>query len=124
MTPQEVENKLMKVMSKHPGKARAIGMGDLYEAVFDRPYKSKINGTRALRRVITKLREEGFPICSTPGSEDGGYYMASSGSDLEQFCASLRNQGLRKLALEAKLRKKTLPDLLGEIQLKLEGSPA
>lgn len=121
MTETEVELKLMKALSKHPGKTRAIGMGELYEAVYGKPYNNKINGTRQLRKVITKLREEGQPICSTSGKAGGGYFMASAGSDLQQYCDRLRNQALRKLALMAKLRKQTLPQLLGQIQMELKG---
>lgn len=115
----EIKARLLSVLTRHPGRGRAIGMGELYEAVYGRPYSNRINGTRALRTLVTELRRDGVPICSTADQAGGGYYLASAGSDLDDYCRRLRSQGLRKLVLEAKLRRLTLPCLLNEIQLRL-----
>lgn len=119
---KELREILLKEMTLHVGRARAIGMGELYERVFGRPYRSKINGTRGLRKLITDLREEGIPILSVPDSDEGGYFLASAGSELNDYCNALRSQGLRRLSLEAKLRKTTLPKLLDQVQLNLRMS--
>lgn len=113
---------LLKVLTLHVGRSRAIGMGDLYEKVFGHPYRNKINGTRQLRRIVDELRREGTPICSLQDSEGGGYYLASAGSELDDYCKGLRSNALKKLALEAKLRKTTLPLLLDQVQLNLRMS--
>ncbi len=111
--------RLMTELSKHVGQPHAIGMGELYFAVFRREWKNRINDTRRLRTLITLLRREGVPICSVSDNSGGGYYLASVGSDLENYCQRITNRGLKILAQAAKLRKVTLPKLLG--QLALEG---
>ena len=113
------ELKLMKTLSHHHGCARAITMPALHIAVFGEAPGDKINGTRRLRKLLTDLRKEGVPICSTSDQNGGGYYLASAGSDLEDYAKRLRTQGLKKLALAAKLEKKSLPELLGQIGLAL-----
>lgn len=113
------ELKLMKTLSHHHGCARAISMPALYIAVFGEAPGEKINGTRALRHLLTALRKDGVPICSTSDKDGGGYYLASAGSDLEDYARRLRTQGLKKLALAAKLERKSLPELLGQISLAL-----
>ena len=121
------ENKLLKTLSAHHGRARAISMHALHQAVFGSPIEDKINGTRRLRKIVTGLRREGIPICSVSDKDGGGYFLASAGSDLEDHCRRLRAQALRKLAIEAKLRKMALPELLGQISVALArpdaGSP-
>jgi len=113
---------LLKEMTMHVGRSRAIGMGELYERVYGRPYRSKINGTRGLRKLVTDLRDEGVAICSIPDSGGGGYYLASAGSELDDYCKKIRSRALKMLALESKLRKTTLPLLLDQVQLNLRYS--
>jgi hypothetical protein len=110
---------LMKILSHHHGRARAISMTALHQAVYGVQAGDKINGTRRLRELITRLKDDGVPICSTSDSEGGGYYLASAGSDLEDYCRRLRAQALRKLVIEAKLRRVALPELLGQISVEL-----
>ena len=119
---EEYKYRLVVELSKHVGKSNAISMVELYKRVFGKEPPDKISGTRQLRQLITKLRkEEGIPICSTTNKEGGGYYLASAGADLEEYCKRLRRRALKALAMEAKLRKMTLPQLLGQIQMNLEG---
>lgn len=121
MTKTELKNRLLAVLTRHIGKSRAIGMARLYEEVFGEAWSDKINDTRKLRSLITELRKEGVPICSTTLQTGGGYYLASAGSELEAYCSKLRTSALKKLALEAKLRNMTLPELLGQLTLSLTG---
>ena len=111
--------KLMTEISGRIGRSRAIGMGELYEIVFEEPYESRINGTRKLRSLVTELRKEGIPICSVSSSGGGGYYLASAGSDLDDYCRRIRTRALKLLQMESKLRKTALPTLLHQIQLDL-----
>ncbi|WP_051617135.1 helix-turn-helix domain-containing protein [Desulfonatronovibrio hydrogenovorans] len=112
--------KVLAVLSRHPGPGRAISMPDLYRAVYGGDPRTRINGTRKLRSLITQLRKEGVAVGSTATRSGGGYYLATAGSDLADYCRRLRSQGLKKLALEAKIRKTTLHKLVGEIQLNLQ----
>lgn len=111
----EIKAKLLQELTQHPGRHRAIGMGELYEIVFSRRYEHRINDTRELRHYISALRREGVPILSC----GEGYYLASSVSELDDYCRRIRLRALRVLTQEAKLRRVSLPHLLGQIQLNL-----
>lgn len=120
MTAEEREaakNRLLKEITLHVGATRRIGMGELFERIFAETYSHRINDTRRLRTIITELRREGVPIVSKPSGADAGYFLASAGSELVGYCRRLRNSALKKLALEATLRKMTLPELMGQLML-------
>lgn len=109
--------RLLQVLTKHPSAARAIGMGELYVEVFGENYRgTRINGTRALRKLIEDLRREGTAI----GSSGDGYYLATTSSDVAEYCKRLRGQALRKLVQESKIRNVSLPALLNEVQINLQ----
>lgn len=112
--------RLLQAMSGAVGKSRAVGMERLHQAVFGKPLADKINGTRRLRTLVTELRRDGVPICSVSNASGGGYYLASASSDLEDYCRRIRGQALKKLRMEANLRKMALPTLLHQIQLNLD----
>ena len=115
----ELKYKLMFVLSKHVGKNNPISMEQLYKEVFGEEPYDKVNATRKIRALVEKCRREGVPISSSQEKHGGGYYLVSGASDLEDYCKRLRRQALRKLALEAKLRKMTLPQLIQRISLNL-----
>ena len=54
----ENRHRLEVALYGHVGKFNAISMTDLYEIVFDRPWNDKINDTRALRTLITAMRND------------------------------------------------------------------
>lgn len=118
---ERYKNKLLRVMVKHIGKTNSISMSALYEAVFGEPCRDKINETRIIRRLITELRRDGVPICSDTDSEGGGYYLAAAGGELENYCMRLRIRALKTLRMEAILRKMTLPELIGQLNLNVGG---
>jgi hypothetical protein len=120
-TVSELRNRLLEVLTQHIGREKAIGMGELYEQVYGEPWQHRINDTRALRYLITDLRRRGVRICSVPYKGGGGYYLAAAGSELIDYVARLKVQGLRKLAQAAAIQQVGLPELLGQIKLTLEG---
>ena len=117
---EEATSKILMVLSRHVGEEKAIDMGELYSRVFNEPYTHKINHTRRLRTIITALRRKGVPIGSTAAKNGGGYYLVRAGSELDSYCARLRRAALNKLAMEAKLRRISMPELLGQMQLNME----
>jgi len=121
---EEYKTKLLGVLTKHIGKGRSIGMAELYEQVFGKHCSNKYNDARILRSLITALRKEGIPVCSDTDKEGGGYYLASAGSELENYCMRLRIRALKILKMEAILRQKTLPELLGQITMTVGGKNA
>jgi len=114
-------HKLLGELTHHIGRHRAIGMGELYEKIFEETWQNRINDTRRLRIVITELRRQGVAICSESSRAGGGYYLASAGSELKDYLSRLRRRALKVLSLEAKMRKMTLAELLGQIELNLRG---
>lgn len=69
---------------------------------------------RRLRACISTLREEGVAVCGHPAS---GYFIARTAEELDESCRFLRARALHSLALEARLRKIPLPDLIGQLHL-------
>lgn len=120
MTEDEAALRLMEILSRHVGEEKAIDMGELYERVYEEPYSHKINHTRTLRKLVTKLRHKGVPIGSVSKRNAGGYYLVRAGSELDAYCSRLRRRALNALVMEAKLRRMAMPELLGQIQLNLK----
>jgi len=118
---QENRNRLLATLTSHIGETNAIGMAGLFEAVFNRPWDNRINDTRALRTLITVMREEGIPICSVSNKDGGGYYLASAGSELTNYLRRSEIRALKILSRNAKIKKVSLPDYLGQMRLNMEG---
>ncbi|KAA0257195.1 hypothetical protein FHQ18_11565 [Deferribacter autotrophicus] len=118
----DVKYRVMTVLSKHIGKHNAISMVELYKHVFSEEPESKVNGTRKIRKVIEMMRREGVPICATQEKDGSGYYLAAAGSELEDYCKRLRRRALKLLAMESKLRKITLPKLIHDISINIDGT--
>jgi biotin operon repressor len=69
---------------------------------------------RQVRQFISDLRDAGEPICGTPSD---GYYFAATHEELEHTCDFLRSRAMHSLALESKLRRIPLTDLIGQLNL-------
>lgn len=119
---QEKRNRLLAALTSHIGETNAIGMAELYEAVFERPWDNRINDTRNLRKLITVMREDGLPICSVSSSDGGGYYLASAMSELTQYLRKAEIRALKILSRNAKIKKVSLPEYLGQMKLNMEGN--
>lgn len=113
--------RLLAVLTDHIGETRAIGMGELFEAVYGESWRNRINDTRRLRRLITEMRRDGVAICSVSSQAGGGYFLASAGSELVDYLRRSKVRALRILARVAKIQKVSLPDLLGQMRLEMEG---
>ena len=113
--------RLLAELTSHIGAPNAIGMGELYEIVFERPWSHRINDTRKVRRLITIMRREGVAICSTSGASDGGYYLAAAGSELAHYLRRSERRALLLLQRVAKIKRISLPNYLGQLQLNVEG---
>jgi len=95
------------------GRQKAIGMGPLFERVFGRTYSHRINDTRPLRDLVEELRFKGFRICS----DQTGYWLASTDSELRDYCAADKKKALRILKKIGNMQKISLPALLGQLTL-------
>lgn len=110
----------ISILTKRIGRQKAIAMPDFYRQVFGEEPKSHVSGTRKIRALITQLREDGEPICSTTSGSGGGYYLASVGSELDDFCERLRSSALRKLVIVSRLKKTPLQNLCTQLELDLQ----
>lgn len=108
-------------LTNHIGEFNAIGMAELYEAVTGDIWQNRINDTRAIRRVITALRRNGVPICSSAAQNGGGYYLAAAGSELREYLRRQKIRALKILGRNAKIQKISLPNYLGQLRLEMEG---
>ena len=117
---EERKAKVLEIMTRHVGREKAIGMGELYEMVFRKPWQNRIADTRDLRFVITDLRHRGVLIADTRGRTGGGYYLARSEHEIRQFLDRRTHEALKKLKMVAAMRGKTLPEFMGQLQLSLQ----
>lgn len=111
-------------LMEHIGRQNAIGMAELYEIIYGAGWANRINDTRAIRKLITELRNEGRPICSVATSTGGGYYLAAAGSELEEYLKNNERRALRVLARNSRIKKIALPEYLGQMRLELDGEAA
>ena len=122
MTEQEIQmrkTRILMIMSGHVGQGKRIGMGELYERVFEETYDHRINDTRRLRKLITELRRDGVAICSVASKNGGGYWLASAGSELETYCKNLRIRAIKILGMESRIRKISMSEMMGQMALGL-----
>lgn len=121
MTFDEAKGRLLDALFDHVGKENAVGADVLYEQVFDKKTIHKINDTKELRKLITVIRSQGRAIASVCSNNGGGYYIPRAGSELDDYCRRMLHMpALRKLAMEAKIRKVSLPALVGQMSLNFE----
>lgn len=112
--------RLLQKMTDHIGQGNAVGMAELYEAVVGEPWDNRINDTRRIRRIITALRREGVAICSSSSQDGGGYYLASAGSELDDYLRRNARRALQILSRNAQIKKVSLSRYLGQLQLHMD----
>lgn len=116
---------LMNEMSKHIGKARAIGAGELFEIIFKRPYEgNKMTGTRELRKLIeaVKYGPEAVFIAHSCCSIKPGYYLPSSDSERREYVARVERQLKRKIGRLARLNQMNAGAYAGQLALEMQES--
>lgn len=125
MTFDEAKARLLEVLFDHIGKENAVSMDVLFEKVYSEAAPNKINDTKKVRKLITAVRNQGRAIASTCARDGGGYYIPRAGSELEEYLRRMLHQpALRKLAMEAKIRKVSLPELIGQMSINFEAQGA
>jgi len=120
ITLKEAKARLLEALYGHIGEEHAIGMDALHEWVFDEKVEHKINDTRKLRTLISALRRNVMTIGSVNSRDGGGYYLIRAASELDEYLVRMyRKPALKKLEMEARLRKIALPELLGQMMMNL-----
>lgn len=119
---QQAFSRLMMTMMRHPGRAKAIGMGELYEEIYGEPWQHRINDTRKLRKLITfARRRHGLPICSSASPGGGGYWLASVDTELEDYTKRMTAKAVKLLSQVSVMKKMSMPELLGQLKLSFSG---
>jgi len=108
---------VIEILTRHVGREKAIGMGELYERVWGKPWKHRINDTRDLRYLITDMRYRGVLIAEVRGKTGAGYYLARSEHEIRTFLDKRTAEGLKKLKMVAAMRGKSLPEFMGQLAL-------
>jgi hypothetical protein len=110
ITPAQVLTEL----SHHIGQANGIHVRDLVARITGQLVTSEPQ-ERKVRQIITDLRMDGAHICGHPSS---GYYMAETPEELEHTLQFLRSRAISSLTLESRMRRISMPELLGQLNLK------
>ena len=111
----QAKTRLYMIMLQHIGPSQKIGMGELYEQVFGRPWNNRINDTRQIRMLITQMKKEGQAVMSSSSSTNGGYWIAASGSELDAFVKKDKLRALKILSRISNMKKVSLPELMGQM---------
>lgn len=118
ITKQDLDQAKMRlymIMLQHIGPSQKIGMGELYEQVFGRPWNNRINDTRQIRMLITQMKKEGQAVMSSSSPINGGYWIAASGSELDAFVKKDKLRALKILSCISNMKKVSLPELMGQM---------
>lgn len=98
---------LLNALSRHQGAKSGIGAKALAAELGVSP--------RILRKLISSCRDEdGQAICGTPST---GYYVAVTPEELRASCAFLEHRAMHSLRLLSRMKKVSLPALMGQLML-------
>ena len=100
------KHQLLNALAWHQGREQGIGARELAAELAIPP--------RHLRTLVSACREEGIAICGHPSS---GYFMATTPEELQQTCAFLEHRALHSLRKLSRMKKVSLPTLLGQLML-------
>jgi hypothetical protein len=117
----EAKNRLLIEISRHIGKAKAIGAGDLYEIVFEEPYEgNKITGTRRLRKLIEEVKYGDNPtlIAHSCCNIRPGYYIPV-GSEEREYREREDRKVKRKIGRLARLFRVSDAAYAGQLALSM-----
>lgn len=121
MTPDTNSNNLtpdavLAVLQTCVGEAHGVTAEQLVLAITGRRSSAD---QRRLRKVIEALRTAGHRICAHPSR---GYYMAATDAELDRACIFLRERAMTSLRQESAMKRVSLPDLIGQLELSLENA--
>ena len=97
---------LINALAAHQGRENGICARDLAAKVSVSP--------RRLRTLISQARDEGMAICGKPAT---GYFVPTTPEELQESCAFLEHRALHSLRVLSRMRKVSLPELLGQMKL-------
>ena len=108
-------------LAHHVGIENAIGMGELYELIYEKKWKNRINDTRPIRKIIDELKKDGEPVCSIQGKGGTGYFIRAVQQELDNDNRRIILRVLKQLETVANREKISMPDLLSRMALNMRG---
>jgi len=106
-------DRVLAALSRHVGKVNGRTIEKLTAEITGEPASTE-RDERRVRKIVSELREQGIAVCAHPAT---GYFIAENAGELEDCCLFLRERALHSLRLESRLRKITLPELLGQLRI-------
>jgi hypothetical protein len=110
-----LESTILGVLEGHKGQENSVPGKDLVDRVNQHWPLFPLN-ERKIRLTIKHMIESHSQWI---GSSPKGYFMVQTDQELAGVCKYYRGYGLSALHIEAKLRKISLPALLGQLSLEL-----
>lgn len=98
--------KLLNALAAHQGRDKGIAARELAVQLGVPP--------RRLRLLISAAREDGIAICGKPES---GYFVPVTAEELQETCAFLEHRALHSLRKLSRMKRVSLPTLLGQLML-------
>ncbi|MCL4500839.1 MAG: hypothetical protein M1438_03160 [Deltaproteobacteria bacterium] len=120
---EQAKSRLMYEMTRHIGKERAIGAGELFEAVFEKPYEgNKMTGCRLLRKLIEEVKygPEAIFIAHSCCTIRPGYYLPRTDSERREYVARVARQVKKKIGRLALLNQMNAGAYAGQLALELQ----
>lgn len=97
MNKKVYKEDIWKIISEHVGEDNAINQNDIVEEYFSNWFIDVSN--REVRRLIRNLREEGYPILSTPHLPNGGYFIPNNYDEVKAWQKRMNIKAIKLLAI-------------------------
>jgi biotin operon repressor len=99
-------NQLLNLMSRHQGAGNGVSASSVAAQLGV--------SARKVRTLVSALRDDGIAICGKPST---GYFVPVTPDELQVSCRWLEHRALHSLRLLSRMKKVSLPDLLGQLKL-------
>jgi hypothetical protein len=119
---EQAKSRLLLTMTRHIGKSRAIGAGELFEKVFLRPYQgNKMTGCRELRKLIEEVKygPEAVFIAASCCTIRPGYYLPATDSERREYVARQEKKLKKGIGRLARLNQQNAGDYAGQLALEM-----
>lgn len=113
-----------KIISEHVGEDNAINQYDIANFHYHYVDGGSVCSTREVRKLIRDLREEGYPILSTPHYPNGGYFIPNNYDEVKEWQKRMHVKAIKLLAIVNPVIKSCqamFPDKDGVEQLSFKG---
>jgi len=113
---------IWKIISEHVGEDNAINQHGITMEYLMRYHNGSIRD-RTIRKFIRDLREEGYPVLSTPHYPNGGYFIPNNYNEVKEWQKRMHVKAVKLLSIVAPVIKSCqnmFPERDGVEQLKFK----